>query len=400
MAVQSDERLVPFLYSPVEITFRTDASLQIGSGHVMRCLTLADALRARGAQCQFISRAHPGNLLSTIEQRGFKVNSLVAPVQQAQAAIKTIAPTEQGTQPNQTPEPAHAAWLGNTWQADAAETAAVLSSLQPDWLVVDHYALDQRWEAALQPHYEKLMVIDDLADRAHSCNVLLDQNLGRQSQDYAMLVPPDCKVLIGPQYALLRSEFAALRLYSLQRRKAQPSIGQLLITMGGVDQDNATGQVLHALKACALPADCRITVVMGLTAPWLQNVQELAAQMPWPTDVVVNVNDMAQRMADCDLAIGAAGSTSWERCCLGLPTLMVVLADNQRDIASSLGLAGAALALELANHASFVTQLADAVSHLVRNEASLGKLRLFAAGVTEGKGTHLVADQILGKFTS
>jgi len=384
---------------PLKIAFRTDASLHMGSGHVMRCLTLADALRAQGAQCHFISRAHPGNLISTIQQRGYKVNSLVAPVQQAQAAIKKISPSAQDTQPHQAPEPFHAAWLGSTWQADVADTEEVLANLQPDWLVVDHYALDQRWESALQPHYKKLMVIDDLADRAHGCNLLLDQNLGHQPQDYAKLVPTDCQVLTGPQYAMLRPEFSALRPYSLQRRQAQTTIGRLLITMGGVDQDNATGQVLQALKACALPADCRITVVMGLTAPWLQNVRELASQMPWPIEVVVNVKDMAHRMADSELAIGAAGSTSWERCCLGLPTLMVVLADNQRSIASALDRAGAAIALELVNHDQFAAQLTNAILHLVSNQQALSSLGLAAAKVTEGSGTDLITAQILGKLT-
>jgi UDP-2,4-diacetamido-2,4,6-trideoxy-beta-L-altropyranose hydrolase len=380
----------------MQIAFRADSSLQIGSGHVMRCLTLADALRAAGAQCQFITRAHSGHLMEVIRQRGYSVNRLAAPVQQALAAIKNISTTEQDSQAEQQQEPAHVDWLGSTWQTDAQETSVVLASLQPDWLIVDHYALGQHWEAALKPHYKKLMVIDDLADRAHSCNVLLDQNLGRQRQDYAKLVSADCQILTGPTYALLRPEFSALRAYSLQRRQAQTGIGKLLITMGGVDQDNATSQVLQALKTCALPADCSITVVMGLTAPWLQNVKKVAAQMPWPTDVVVNVNDMAQRMADSDLAIGAAGSTSWERCCLGLPTLLVVLADNQSDIASSLELAGAAMALELTNHPRFVAHLADAISHLVSNEASLIKLCMSAAGVTEGKGAHLVAYQLLG----
>lgn len=371
----------------MQIAFRTDASLQMGSGHVMRCLTLANALTARGAQCHFISRAHSGNLICTIQQHGFKVNSLVAPVQQARAAIKTIATVELDTQPHQPPEPAHAAWLGSIWQADATDTAAVLASLQPDWLVVDHYALDQHWESALWPHYKKLMVIDDLADRPHHCNLLLDQNLGRQPQDYAKLVPAHCQLLTGPQYALLRPEFAALRPYSLQRRQAQPTIGKLLITMGGVDQDNATGQVLQALKACALPADCRITVVMGLTAPWLQNVRDLAAQMPWPTDVVVNVNDMAQRMADSDLAIGAAGSTSWERCCLGLPTLMVVLAENQQLGAKALD--AAHVARLIGTVSDIAAQLPLAIRELIDSECQI-RMSHAASAITDGQGVDRI----------
>lgn len=379
----------------MQIAFRADASLVMGSGHVMRCLTLADALAARGAQCHFVSRTHPGHLLGLIRQRGYKANSLVARVQKAQAAIKIDV--SEARQSNQTP--VHAAWLGCDWQEDAAQTGAILASLQPDWLVVDHYALDQRWESALRPHYQKLMVIDDLADRPHCCDLLLDQNLGRQAQDYATLVPGRCQVLTGPQYALLRPEFSALRSYSLQRRQAQTGVGRLLITMGGVDQYNATGQVLQALQICALPVDCRITVVMGLTAPWLQNVRELAAQMPWPTDVVVNVSDMAQRMADSDLAIGAAGSTSWERCCLGLPTLMVVLADNQRGISAALDRMGAAITLELTNRIQFAKQLSVAVLNLVSNPDALNSCGLAASKVTDGFGVNLLTKRILDQLT-
>lgn len=366
----------------MKIAFRTDASLQMGSGHVMRCLTLADALKAQGADCHFISREHPGHLLEAIGQRGYKVNHLVGPVQTAQTAIKNIVNQTL----NQHQEPTHTAWLGCSWQADAQETTAILANLQPDWLVLDHYALDQRWEEAVAPHYRQLLVIDDLADRPHRCDLLLDQNLGRQPQDYAALVPAHCQLLIGPHFALLRPEFAALRPYSLQRRQAQPALRQLLITMGGVDQPNATGQVLQALKTCALPQECRITVVMGLTAPWLQNVRELAAQMPWPTEVVVNVTDMAQRMADSDLAIGAAGSTSWERCCLGLPTLMVVLAENQEETAVHLQNAGAANCLEFSGllHQDLHAQLQG----LIDQPEQLGQMSTCASAITDGLGVE------------
>ena len=363
----------------MKIAIRADASLQMGSGHVMRCLTLADALKAQGADCHFISREHPGHLLEVIRQRGYKVNSLLAHVPTAQPAIKSIV--KESPSPQQ--EPAHAAWLGSTWQTDAQETAAILASLQPDWLVVDHYALNQRWEKALAPHYRKLLVIDDLADRPHYCDLLLDQNLGSQPEHYAQWVPAHCQLLTGSQFALLRPEFAGLRPYSLQRRQAQPALRQLLITMGGVDQPNATGQVLQVLKTCALPADCRITVIMGLTAPWLQNVRELALQMPWPTEVVVNVNDMAQRMADSDLAIGAAGSTSWERCCLGLPTLMAVLAENQQTGAQALEAAHAACLIGFVS--DIATQLPEAVRELTDSKHQM-RMSLAASAITNGQG--------------
>ena len=364
----------------MKAAFRVDASLQIGSGHVMRCLTLADALAAHGAQCHFISREIVGNLLALIRQRGYVVDVLPAPTESTQVA----AP--EGDKNDSSQLTVYEGWLGISWQKDAEQTRAIVEKLQPDWLVVDHYALDQRWEVALRPHFKKLMVIDDLADRVHQCDFLLDQNLGRQPQDYVNLIPAQCKVLTGPQYALLRPEFAALRAYSLQRRQL-PVLKQVLITMGGVDQSNATGQVLQALKGCTLPQDCRISVVMGLQAPWLQQVRAQAQNMPWPTEVLVNINDMAQRMADSDLAIGAAGSTSWERCCLGLPTLMVVLADNQRLGAEALQEAQAALLIGDVNDIAMKLPLAINAS---TSRHRLQEMSTATAAVTDGRGVDKV----------
>lgn len=317
----------------MKIAFRADASLQMGTGHVMRCLTLADALKAKGAECRFICREHPGNLIDFIRSKGYNTDAL--PLREPAEANSSAKVTAASAR-----EPAHAHWLGASPQQDVVECARILDELQPDWLIVDHYALDARWEATLKPYYRKLMVIDDLADRPHQCDLLLDQTFGRNPADYEPWVPGACILLCGSQYALLRPEFAALRPYSLQRRK-DPSLKNLLITMGGVDKDNATGQVLQALRSSELPANCRITVVMGATAPWLAEVRQLAQQMPWSTTVRVGVSDMAQLMAASDLAIGAAGATSWERCCLGLPAVMVVLAENQRQVAQGLEQAGA-----------------------------------------------------------
>lgn len=358
----------------MRIAFRTDATLLMGSGHVMRCLTLADVLETQGVECHFISREHPGHMLDLIRQRGFPVAVLSTELPQpTKSSQVTIDPVDQ---------PTHAPWLGCDWQTDARQTGVILARLQSDWLVVDHYALDQRWEAALRPHYQKLLVIDDLADRPHHCDLLLDQNLGRRSQDYAGLVPAHCKVLIGPEYALLRPEFAALRPYSLQRRE-RPTLKHLLITMGGVDLPNATVQVLQALKSCVLPQDCRISVVLGRQAPSLQQVREVGQNMPWPTQVLVNITDMAQRMADSDLAIGAAGSTSWERCCLGLPTIIVVLADNQRSGARALQAVQAAHLIDSVSEIG--AQLPRAVQALTQDLRVI-QHSAAASAVTDGQG--------------
>lgn len=317
------------------VAFRADASLEAGTGHVMRCLTLADALREKGAECWFVCRAHPGHLAELIRSRGHHCNLL-----------DTVPESEQDK--TGASSPAHASWLGCHWTSDAAQTRRILAELRPAWLVVDHYALDTHWESRLRNDVGRIMVIDDLADRSHDCDLLLDQNLGRQPDDYRKHTPPGCQLLIGPRYALLRPEFAALREYSLKRRQL-PVLKQVLITMGGVDKLNVTGRVLNALRCAPLPDDCRILVVMGPKAPWLTQIEGLAATLHWPTEVLVSANNMAQLMASSDLAIGAAGSTSWERCCLGLPTLMMIIADNQRKVADYLMSAGAAECIQTEN---------------------------------------------------
>lgn len=357
-------------------TFRADASLQIGTGHVMRCLTLADTIAKAGAECHFICRAHEGNLAAFIRQRGH------------QAHLLDVLP-DWPLQPNPL---AHAGWLGASMAQDAEDTAALLSQLQPDWLVVDHYALDARWETPQRQHAANLMVIDDLADRQHNCDLLLDQNLGRQESDYDTLLPAHCTRLTGARYALLRPEFAALREYSLQRRQVG-TLRTLLITMGGVDKDNATGRILQALVGSSLPHNCHITVVMGATAPWLQEVTALAATLPWPVEVRVNVSEMAQLMADADLAIGAAGSTSWERCCLGLPTLMAVLADNQREAALYIEASGAAKLFYI--NEQLPGQLAALLQRSRDERGFLHGMSLSGQRVTDGSGVKLVADKLL-----
>ncbi|MNJ23670.1 UDP-2,4-diacetamido-2,4,6-trideoxy-beta-L-altropyranose hydrolase [compost metagenome] len=316
------------------IVFRADASLKIGSGHVMRCLTLADALAAEGFECHFICREHPGNLLDYISEKGYKTHVLSV---QGKTVIDQALLTF-------TPQPSHSDWLGDSQRHDAEKCVKILKMLRPAWLIVDHYALDAEWEFVLKDFCRKVLVIDDLADRSHICDLLVDQNLGRSPEDYVGLVSSHCELLIGPLFSLLRSEFYKLRSYSLSRRK-KFQMRKILIAMGGVDLPNATIKTLETLKKCNLPDDCEIVVVMGGYAPSLENTKALATTMPWPTKVLVDISDMAEQMATSDLAIGAAGGTSWERCCLGLPTIVVVLAENQWAGAYALQLTDSAVLL-------------------------------------------------------
>lgn len=358
----------------MHLAFRADASLQIGTGHVMRCLTLADALRERGAQSTFICRPHSGHLLDLIQQRGHKA--------------KALAPADDGF--TASAEPTHAKWLGTDWARDAEQTQQAMGNQGVDWLVVDHYALDIRWEQSLRPHTRRIMAIDDLADRQHDCDLLLDQNLGRQAQDYEGLACGQTQILIGPAYALLRPEFVQWREHSLQRR-AQPELKNLLITMGGVDQVNATGQVLDGLTSCELPLGLRITVVMGSTAPWLTQVQAQAAAMPRPTQVLSGVSNMAQIMAESDLCIGAAGGSAWERCALGLPTLVLILAANQQAGAMALQVHGAARRVE------DVKQILNQLTALFsddKSHAALKEMSQAAAKLTAGDGAMQVLERL------
>lgn len=364
----------------MHIAFRTDASLDIGTGHVMRCLTLADALRERGVASRFICRAHPGNLIDTIRQRGYEVQSLALNNAPASADAEMADAL-----------PVHAAWLGSDWVTDAQETIAALGETIVDWLVVDHYALDAHWERSVQPFCRNLMVIDDLADRLHDADLLLDQNLGRNAADYSELAPIGCKMLVGPRYALLRPEFSVLRADSLAHRE-KSGFKKILIAMGGVDKDNATARILDALRDGCLPAECSLTVVMGPHAPWLAQVKEKAAAMPWRTEVQVNIHNMAQLMADSDFAIGAAGTTAWERCCLGLPTATLILAKNQAQGAIALEAAGAVLLLRS------LSNLEEELPALMRKLTQADILREMnqsCSAITDGRGATRVVSELI-----
>lgn len=347
---------------PASIAFRADASIEIGSGHVMRCLTLADRLAAAGAQCHFICRDLPGHAGPMIAARGHKLCLLPA------AGPFTARPGD----------PVHAAWAAVPFERDAAETRAFLDRIQPGLLVLDHYAFDGRWQSAVAA--PRLLVIDDLADRPHAADILLDQNAGRHQRDYDGLVPERCIRLIGPAFALLRPEFAARRGESLARRRVA-RWHRLLITMGGIDKDDATGALLEALAELAFPEDFAIDVVMGARAPHIDRVRQRAAQLPVPVTVHVDVADMAGLMAGADLAIGAAGGTSWERCCLGLPSLMLVLADNQARSASALAASGAAVLLGRFGDAGWRQRLAETWDAL-----PLAEMSARAADLCDGQG--------------
>jgi len=362
----------------VQIFFRVDASIEIGTGHVMRCLTLAHALSALGARCQFMCRPHPGHLINLIRKSGFIVHRLALP--------------EVSFEPGRSSDsPHYVDWLGATPTQDATDCASILQLSQVDLLVVDHYALDATWESLLMPHVGKIMVIDDLAQRPHSCDILMDQNAGRHEIDYAGLVPTECALYIGPKFALLRPEFARYRPSSLQRRR-YPALKNLLVSLGGVDKENHTSRVLEALNYCCLPPACHITVIMGARAPWIEEVKMTAVDCHRPTEVLVDVDCMASIMSASDLAIGAVGMTALERCSLGLPSLAVVTAANQVAGAKALEALGALVILD--NRDNFQAELVEKLS-LHSTPSRLSEMQRSCAGIVDGTGATVLSRALI-----
>ena len=298
----------------MKIVFRVDASNAIGSGHVMRCLTLAEELRSRGFGCEFICRSHIGHLGENIESKKFKLHMLPADDEQID-----YSPAN---------ELAHASWLGCRWQTDAEQTNQYLEAIKPEWLIVDHYALDNRWENKVQENCQNLLAIDDLADRLHECDILLDQNLFKNlTQRYSGKVPDSCLQLLGPKYALLQPIYSRLR---SQVKARKLPLNKLMIFFGGFDACNLTGMTLAALDGMK-SSFSKVDVVLSKQSP---NYHEVKDQIKSYESVVLHSDlpTLAPLMLNADLAIGAGGATSWERLCLGLPSLVITLAENQRTM--------------------------------------------------------------------
>lgn len=305
---------------PRKVLFRADALETMGAGHIMRCLTLADALSADAVECVFACRSIGEGLARRIEGSGH-----------ALIIMQPLSGVPSGR--------AEAIWPAESQEEDARACLDAVSGQVFDWVIVDHYGLDRHWQGIARIRIPYIMAIDDLANRIHDCDLLLDQNLGRKASDYEGLVPPSARILTGTTYALLRPQFAAARAASFNRRK-ELSFSHLLISLGGADPHNMTGRLLGILDEMQLPETLRVTVVLGALARFADVVRDAARTAGRPTEVLVDVSDMAGVMADCDLAIGAAGATAWERCCLGIPSIILVLAENQRRGAQALAEAG------------------------------------------------------------
>lgn len=341
----------------MNVVIRADASSTIGSGHVMRCRTLADELARRGATIRFICREQPGNLAPLLRDAGYAVAMLPA----AAAAVAQAR--------------------------DADESLAALDTTRPDWLLVDHYALGAEWESRLRPRVGRILAIDDLADRAHDCDVLLDQNwCGADTQHrYDGLTSSDCRRFLGPRYALLQPVFAQLR-KCLPRRDGE--LRRVLIFMGAVDSGGQTLAALQALTDPALAA-LAVDVVIGGANRSTAEIEQLASARPHTTVHRVLPN-LAALMTRADLMLGAGGSTTWERCCLGLPGIAVIAGENQRALTEALADAG--IQPQLGKVAGVTAaHWRDAITALLREPAQLRSYAGAALRVTDGLGAQRIA---------
>lgn len=283
----------------MRVAFRVDASPKIGSGHFMRCLTLAKGLKEKGAGVRFISRELPEHFRTMLVSGGCEF-----------APLNAIE--------------------------DALGTAEVLGVSSWDWIVVDHYNLDARWESAMRSRGKRILAIDDIADRAHDCDILLDQNYYVNAQTrYLGKTPANCRLLLGPRFALLGKDYVRLRRSA--RTRCAP-VQRILVFLGGADASNFTERAISALVPHAGKL-AKVDVVIGLQHPKVAEIRSLCAKHRF--DCHVQTTRMAELVQAADLAIGAGGSNTWERCSLGLPSLVVVVADNQNQAARDLALLNA-----------------------------------------------------------
>jgi len=341
------------------VVFRVDASAQLGAGHVFRCATLAQELVERGSAVTFLSRALPGHFCDWLEQAGFTV------IRMKQEVI--------------------------SWVDDLEATKAALNQLgKIDWLVVDHYGLDIRWEAAMRPLAIQIMVIDDKADRSHDCDILLDQNYVDGAEvRYNDLVSPKCHKLLGSRYALLRKEFYEAR-KNLPMRNGK--VRRLLICFGATDPTRHTIRAINAISRSAVKFE-HIDVV---TSPQNPLSEELRRRCSTINNVHFHCPavDLISLMEEVDLALGAGGTMNWERACLALPTIAFGVAENQRAILSSLIQGGFVLG-ESSTGESDEESMAAWLVVATRNPELLRGLSVRSASLVDGRGVERVTNHMI-----
>jgi UDP-2,4-diacetamido-2,4,6-trideoxy-beta-L-altropyranose hydrolase len=341
------------------ILFFADAGPTVGGGHVMRCLTLARALIEEGAECAFVeSRA----AVSVLRRFGWPQETVLAMA------------------------------TAHELPGLVAYGARFADVFQPDVIVVDHYGAGAKEEDALRDKTSRRMVvIDDLADRRHACDLLVDPSFGRRREDYEGLVQPNAPALLGPDYALVRPAFADARARAMSRRARHPPVRRALIALGLTDLGGISRRVVEPL----LPhlGDVRLDVVLGAGSESLDAISTLAGR-DRRVHLHLDTDEMALLTAEADVGVGAGGSSVWERASVGLPSISIVLADNQAPMAQELAKTGAIIALD-ARGPGFEAALTAAWRRLVDETDLRWSLASVASDLCDGRGAERVADAVL-----
>ena len=350
--------------------FRVDSSLTIGTGHVERCLTLANALRKQGAQCKFICRDHFGNITKKIQLEGHSLTLL---------PLKSNSPKTSGAS-------GYASWLGANIIDDAVDTANYLKSTQPSWLIVDHYAIDEHWECRIKntPGI-KIMVIDGQAIRKHSCDLLLDPTFSTEPLErWKGLVPQDCKMFVGLHHALLRPEFTEAR--STMHRKAG-GVRRIFIGFGGVDKPNTSATALDAIISLD-KNDIHTDIVVGAANIHIKELQKKCREFK---DVTLHIEatNIANLMSAADFAIGGGGGMLLERCYLGLPSITVSIAQNQTELCKAMDRLGASIHLGNADQVG-PCEIKSVINTLMNDRSLLMKMRTKSKDLMKPSGSSLI----------
>lgn len=358
-------------YTIMRIAFRTDATLQIGTGHFMRCLTLAEALQKYSTQIRFVCRDLPSYLRNLLSDKGIE-----------------FAPLDNVSFRFDEDDLAHSKWLGTTQTEDANATIQAISDFHWDYIVVDHYALDVRWERELRVWAKRILVIDDIADRQHDCDILVDQNFYADMHTrYLGKVPAYCIQLLGPRYALLRDEFRKQR---LQIKPRTGKVKKILVFFGGADANNHTGLVIEALIAIN-DKTIQVDVVIGAMHPYLELIQQTCVDHQYTCHV--QTSRMAELISEADLAICAGGSAIWERCCLGLPTMSLCIAENQRQQITDAAIEG--LLYTPSNSDNLLEKIQYHIMLLLEIPPLLRLISIAGMNAVDGKGVLRISNAML-----
>jgi UDP-2,4-diacetamido-2,4,6-trideoxy-beta-L-altropyranose hydrolase len=363
----------------MRVLFRVDASRSIGYGHLHRCLSLANFLRKIGDTCVFVCQSLTGDGMSLIKDNNFGV-------------VKLLSMSKSGNHDFRFDD--KLAWPANVLEEDSLAVLKVLKQQQFDWLVIDHYGIDVEWQNRVSNDV-KVMVIEDLPMRKHGCQILLDQSYGRSKEVYADLVSDQTKYLMGTQFALIRDEFIKARRHH-RSLTATRKISRLFVNFGAVDQFQITPRVVVALLENENLKNTELVVVLGEHSDSLKALQELQVKHGKRINLVVSPPKMASLMRGCDAAVGAGGVSAIERCVIGLPSIIIPMAENQRQMAEGLCAKGAAILCELDFQLDIGLQINPAINELCQIGA-IAKLQKQALAACDGMGVQRVANMLQAK---